>query len=64
MGRPCARFVDPHAPPLRGSLPPEGADLAWGGPAQGLLTPTLCRCAGRCPPRGLTLLGAALRKVC
>jgi 4-hydroxymandelate oxidase len=23
----------PHAPPLRGSLPPEGADLAWGGPA-------------------------------
>ena len=23
----------PHAPPLRGSLPPEGADPAWGGPA-------------------------------
>ena len=23
----------PHAPPLRGSLPPEGAGLAWGGPA-------------------------------
>jgi len=23
----------PHAPPLRGSLPPRGADLAWGGPA-------------------------------
>jgi farnesyl diphosphate synthase len=22
-----------HAPPLRGSLPPEGADPAWGGPA-------------------------------
>jgi len=22
----------PHAPPLRGSLPPEGADPAWGGP--------------------------------
>jgi branched-chain amino acid transport system ATP-binding protein len=25
--------VSPHAPPLRGSLPPEGADLAGGGPA-------------------------------
>ena len=24
---------DPHALPLRGSLPPEGADPAWGGPA-------------------------------
>jgi len=25
--------TDPHAPPLRGSLPPQGADPAWGGPA-------------------------------
>ena len=25
--------VNHHAPPLRGSLPPEGADRAWGGPA-------------------------------
>ncbi|MBA4262994.1 MAG: bifunctional salicylyl-CoA 5-hydroxylase/oxidoreductase, partial [Comamonadaceae bacterium] len=25
--------IRPHAPPLRGSLPPEGADPAWGGPA-------------------------------
>ncbi|AOS78893.1 MULTISPECIES: BaiN/RdsA family NAD(P)/FAD-dependent oxidoreductase [Hydrogenophaga] len=25
--------VNPQAPPLRGSLPPEGADPAWGGPA-------------------------------
>ena len=24
---------NPHAPPLRGSLPPEGADPPWGGPA-------------------------------
>ena len=24
---------DPHAPPLRGSLPPEGAEPSWGGPA-------------------------------
>ncbi|MES2946716.1 MAG: DUF58 domain-containing protein [Pseudomonadota bacterium] len=26
--------MSPHAPPLRGSLPPEGAGLAWGGPAR------------------------------
>jgi len=26
-------LIDPHAPPLRGSLPPEGANLPWGGPA-------------------------------
>jgi len=25
--------MSPHASPLRGSLPPEGADPAWGGPA-------------------------------
>ena len=28
--------IGPHAPPLRGSLPPEGADPAWGGPAPDL----------------------------
>lgn len=27
--------TSPHAPPLHGSLPPEGADLPWGGPAAG-----------------------------
>ena len=27
--------MSPHAPPLHGSLPPEGADLPWGGPAAG-----------------------------
>ncbi len=26
----------PHAPPLRGSLPPEGAEPLWGGPAAAL----------------------------
>ena len=31
-------FLDPHAPSLRGSLPPEGADPAWGGPAPDLLS--------------------------
>ena len=28
----------PHAPPLRGSLPPEGVDPPWGGPAADHLT--------------------------
>ncbi|TNF63686.1 MAG: hypothetical protein EP306_00590 [Burkholderiales bacterium] len=47
MGRPGGRPVGPHAPPLRGSLPPEGAGLPWGGPAAGLWPP---RCAGRHVP--------------
>jgi GTP pyrophosphokinase len=29
------REKDPHAPPLQGSLPPEGAVPLWGGPAAG-----------------------------
>ena len=29
----AAELFSPHAPPLRGSLPPKGADPAWGGPA-------------------------------
>ncbi|MBC7618721.1 MAG: cobyric acid synthase [Candidatus Saccharibacteria bacterium] len=29
-----ARVVGPHAPPLRGSLPPEGTNSPWGGPAE------------------------------
>ena len=28
-----AAWKGPHAPPLRGSLPPGGADSPWGGPA-------------------------------
>jgi adenosylcobyric acid synthase len=28
-----ARVVGPHAPPLRGSLPPEGGNSSWGVPA-------------------------------
>jgi phosphocarrier protein HPr len=31
--------------------------------ANKVLAPTLHRCAGRCPPRGLTRLGAARRRV-
>ena len=33
-------MMSPHAPPLRGSLPPEGADPAWGGPAPDRTTGT------------------------
>ena len=29
----AAKHLSPHAPPLRGSLPPTGTDPAWGGPA-------------------------------
>ncbi|MBA4262804.1 MAG: hypothetical protein C0443_12505 [Comamonadaceae bacterium] len=53
MGRPGAEFLAPHAPPLRGSLPPEGVDPPWGGPALNSSPPTLRRCAGRCPPEGV-----------
>ena len=37
--------MSPHTPPLRGSLPPEGADPAWGGPAPDRMNAT--------PPRPL-----------
>ncbi len=37
-------YQSPHAPPLRGSLPPEGADPPWGGPAAGRLRPTCGNC--------------------
>jgi tRNA(adenine34) deaminase len=33
--------MSPHAPPLRGSLPPEGADPPWGGPAADRMSPAL-----------------------
>ena len=32
--------MSPHAPPLRGSLPPKGADPAWGSPAPDRLLTT------------------------
>ena len=43
----------PHAPPLRGSLPPGGSDPAWGGPAPD-------RCPHAPPLRGSRQRGAAL----
>ena len=52
----------PHAPPLRGSLPPEGAASPWGGPAA---TPaaSFCRSASRCatPKRCCSSMMASAR---
>ncbi len=46
-----ARLGAPTLPALRGSLPPEGADSPWGGPA-GNRTPTLPAVRGSLPPEG------------
>ncbi|QCB47614.1 hypothetical protein E5678_17220 [Hydrogenophaga sp. PAMC20947] len=50
----CRTGNSPHAPPLRGSLPPKGADSPWGGPAMNRRAPTLRRCAGRSSRREST----------
>jgi len=41
----------PHAPPLRGSLPPEGANFPWGGPAENCC-PHAPPLRGSLPPEG------------
>ncbi len=46
-----ARLGAPTLPAARGSLPPEGADSPWGGPA-GNLAPTLPAARGSLPPEG------------
>ena len=43
--------MSPHAPPLRGSLPPEGADSPWGGPAANP-DPQALPQQGSLPPEG------------
>ena len=43
----------PHAPPLRGSLPPKGADPTWGGPTpdrEGSLASSIVRSELAAPP--------------
>ncbi len=42
----------PTLPAARGSLPPEGAELAWGGPALRSQAPTLPAARGSLPPEG------------
>ena len=34
MGRPAEKELPPRSPATRGSLPPEGANSPWGGPAE------------------------------
>ncbi|WP_293604135.1 hypothetical protein [Polaromonas sp. UBA4122] len=47
----------------RTALPPEGAELAWGGPALRSLAPTLVASRTALPPEGVELAwgGPALR---
>ncbi len=45
------KSVAPTLPASRGSLPPEGANFPWGGPA-GNLAPTLPHCVSPLPPEG------------
>jgi UDP-N-acetylmuramate: L-alanyl-gamma-D-glutamyl-meso-diaminopimelate ligase len=50
-----ARLGAPTLPAARGSLPPEGADLPWGGPAANPGAPTLPALRGSLPPEGADL---------
>nr|WP_297754200.1 excinuclease ABC subunit UvrA [Hydrogenophaga sp.] len=45
-------LMSPHAPPLRGSLPPEGADPALGRPGGGVGGPHAPPLRGSLPPEG------------
>ena len=56
-------YQGPHAPPLRGSLPPEGADLPWGGPAAGRLRPTCGNCDNCLTPPEMHDATEAARKL-
>jgi 4-hydroxymandelate oxidase len=47
--------MSPHAPPLCGSLPPEGADPAWGGPAPGPSSPHAPPLRGSLPANVVSL---------
>ena len=50
-----ARLGAPTLPAARGSLPPEGANLPWGGPAANSGAPTLPAARGSLPPGGAGL---------
>ena len=64
-----ARFVlgdmAPTLPTACDSLPPEGAGLAWGGPALAAVAPTLPTARGSLPPEGAELArgGPSLRSI-
>ena len=52
--------MSPHAPPPRGSLPPEGADSAWGGPAPDRGVDSRPRCIALAGPTASGKTAAAL----
>ncbi|MGH8831508.1 MAG: bifunctional [glutamate--ammonia ligase]-adenylyl-L-tyrosine phosphorylase/[glutamate--ammonia-ligase] adenylyltransferase, partial [Polaromonas sp.] len=51
----CDGQKAPTLPTACGSLPPEGAGLAWGGPALAAIAPTLPTACGSLPPEGAGL---------
>ena len=53
--------VAPTLPTACGSLPPEGAGLAWGGPALRPVAPTPPTSCGSLPPEGAGLAGVELQ---
>ena len=57
------QYPSPHAPPLHGSLPPEGAAPPWGGPAAGLFRPVCGNCDNCLNPPALQDATESARKV-
>ena len=57
------QYCGPHAPPLHGSLPPEGAAPPWGGPAAGRLQPVCMNCDNCLNPPALHDATEAARKL-
>ena len=57
------QYRGPHAPPLRGSLPPEGSAPPWGGPAAGRLQPVCMNCDNCLHPPALNDATEAARKM-
>ena len=57
------QYPNPHAPPLHGSLPPEGAAPPWGGPAAGRLRPVCMNCDNCLNPPALQDATESARKL-
>ena len=57
------QYPSPHAPPLHGSLPPEGAAPPWGGPAAGRLRPVCMNCDNCLNPPALQDATESARKL-
>ena len=57
------QYPSPHAPPLHGSLPPEGAAPPWGGPAAGRFRPVCGNCDNCLNPPALQDATESARKL-